>query len=154
MVKVVKRAVPLNAEIYNNLIKTFNDAINGYITFGDGKKVYDQYLGQFKDQIIKMRNEFPKYAELKASGIKFVDDPTYVNDMGEFVSVKSWMGSLTTGSDSVANILDAEVVYCIRFTRGINVTTNANTPVIGLVVRGTPKPQKPGGEKCLNLMRN
>lgn len=132
--KTLKKPVELNATIYNRLVKVFNDASNGYLN-RNGAMLFDKHLKSRRSQIIELRKQFPTYQELKDSGIKFVDYPQYLNESGEIVDIKSWMGSDT--SVTASSILDASVVYGIDLCRGVNV--HSLDPVVVLKIRGTPK---------------
>lgn len=124
----VKRVMPvkLNAKIYNDLVKVFNNA------------ACDPNLKLVRDQIIQMRKEFPTYAELQNAGVKFVCAPTFVYEDGTLGEVKSWIGSVSDPSDvNNTSILDASIVYAIDFVRGAD--PKSGDVIIALKIRGVPK---------------
>ncbi|ADI96250.1 hypothetical protein Ac42p012 [Acinetobacter phage Ac42] len=121
-----KRPGKLTAKTYNRLVKVFNDAST------------DVNLKADRDQIIALRKQFPTYSELAASGIKFVEYPTYLDENGNVEIVKSWTGSFADKSNTyIANILEAEIVYTIGLVRSVDPETLESK--IGLKVRGVPK---------------
>lgn len=123
----------MNAKIYNDLVKVFNDAANGKDQ--EGRTV--PFLVASRDKIIAARKQFPTYQELKDSGIKFVDGPVFEYEDGTVGECATWIGSEKNPGGS-ADILEADIVYCIDFLLGADPVNFQ--PVVLLKVRGIPKP--------------
>lgn len=134
----LKQPVPLNAVIYNNLVKIFNDASNGIV---EGFK--HKFSPEVRNKIIELRKQFPTYQELKDSGIMFVDSPIYLNidsnGNHSAVEIKSWVGNIDPPSQvfESADIHDAKIVYTISFVLFSNPKTFQHD--VALKVRGIPK---------------
>lgn len=134
IMKNVNTPVELNAKIYNDLVKVFNDASNGLDE--EGRKHYN--LEICRDQIIKARKQFPTYQELKDSGIKFVNKPVFKYEDGTVGECKTWIGSENNPSGN-ADILEADIVYSIAFIVAADPVNFQ--PTVVLKVRGIPKPE-------------
>lgn len=136
----LKHPVELTAAIYNSLVKVFNDASNGIDR--DGRK--NDFLLKCRDQIIEARKQFPTYQELKDSGIKFVDSPSFEDPVTkEQEWVYSWIGTPGVENDaSHGNVLDASVIYYIEFIMATNPINFQ--PIVVLKVRGVPDPERFG----------
>ena len=74
---------------------------------------------------------------MKASGIKFIDYPTYKGEDGELHRAKTWVGSFVGDLGDSADILEAEVVYALQFKYHANPETFEKSIV--LAISGTPK---------------
>lgn len=112
----------LNAVIYNNLLKVFNDGAN------------DPNLKQFRDCIIQLRKQFPTYNELLALDLWYMDKPkpiitsTLKNETIK-LDVSTWQFR-NMEFDKIS------ILHSIGFLMSQDIETNK--PTVVLKVRGIP----------------
>lgn len=99
-----KKPVKLNAVIYNNLVKVFNDAANQAETYEERKMIVDA------------RKRFPTYHELLAMDLMYVSTPRFIDIDGNDRYCLSWIGD----SNDDASFECIEYLYNVGLCREVN----------------------------------
>ena len=93
--------------------------------------ILDHELKTLRNEVIEFRKQFPTFQELKDSGIKFSDAPTYINENG-------FMKEAVVRTTNSANILEyVDILYSIAFVRHVDPSTRKQK--LSFKVRGTFK---------------
>ena len=119
----------LNANIYNKLVKVFNDAAN------------NKSIKEYRDEIIALRKKFPTYSELLAMDLWYVDSPV-INVNGEDLNIVSWTGQFDNDAEH-AHIKDCSIVYTMELIKSQRLIDFK--PCLSLKIRGIP---------TLSIMKN
>lgn len=115
----------LNAVIYNNLVKTFNDLANS-------REIAK--FPEYRKMVVDLRKKFPTYTELLALDLWYIDKP-WIDLDGEKLLTKSWI--CDTDDENHIDINSASIVHRIDFVRGANPSTCE--PIVALQIHGIPK---------------
>lgn len=102
-----KKPVKLNAVIYNNLVKLFNDSANQAETYEERKMIVDA------------RKRFPTYHELLEMDLMYVSTPRFIDIDGNDRYCKTWISNPNEPCDGEfdASFENVEYVYAIGLCR-------------------------------------